>query len=83
MKNIHGTFYSFKELGEALDIKSKTPKTEKARKCPNCGGTMRKVAENVWVCPFSKIEDKKLGDADVQVFEVCGNQLIIDPFVTE
>lgn len=36
MKQVHGTFDSFKTLGAAMGFK--TPKTkEKGHKCPNCG----------------------------------------------
>ena len=79
MKNVHGKFTSFKEMGAALGIKSKE-KAEKPRKCKVCGGLMNKVAGNVWVCPFHKVTIEKLGDTEVQVFSECGNRVITDPY---
>lgn len=73
MKQVHGTFKSFKDLGTAMRIKNRE-KTE-ARKCKKCGQPLRNVAgTNVWMCGFVNLEDAKLPDnTEVQVFTKCGN----------
>lgn len=80
---VHGVFNSFADMGKALGFKAKQ-EAEKPKKCGVCGGKMEKVAGNVWVCPFHKVEDKKVikdgQEVDVQVFSMCGNQLIANPF---
>lgn len=81
MKNItevHGRFNSFKEMGAALGAKMPKAKVEKARKCPNCGGELRKCGNtNVYVCDFHKLEDATTKDGvAVQVFSKCGNTVI-------
>ena len=80
---VHGVYNSFADMGRALGYKVK-PKTEKPKKCGVCGGRMTKVAGNVWVCPFHKLEDKKIlkdgKEVDVQVFSECLNRLITDPY---
>lgn len=79
-KNVHGKFTSLKEMGIALDIKSKE-KTEKPRKCKVCGEDMEKVAGNVWIChnPMT-LQDKVLKGKPVQVFGPCGNRVIGNPY---
>lgn len=68
------TFKSFTELADFCGIKSKNKKKEKVIKCPNCGGQMRRTDDsNVWVCDFSKMEEKTIGDKVVQVFSPCNN----------
>lgn len=78
MKQVHGTFNSFATLGAAMGLK--TPKIkEKERKCPDCGGVMKHVAgSNVFVCPFSKLEERELKGKPVQVFSKCGKFVIAD-----
>ena len=76
MKQVHGTFNSFKDLGAAMNIKSKE-KTE-TRKCKNCGQPLRQVpGTNVWMCDYSVMEDQELKDGtQVQVFSKCGNVVL-------
>lgn len=81
MKNIsdvHGRFNSFGDMAAALGMKAPKGKAEKARKCPNCGGELRKCGNtNVYVCDFSKLEDATAKDGTaVQVFTKCGNVVI-------
>ncbi len=77
-KNIHGTFNSLESFGKALGIKSKK-QTEKTQKCRNCGGSLRQIeGTNTWVCDFNKLEEKKLGNKEVQVFSPCGNTVLIN-----
>lgn len=78
MKQVHGTFTNFKDMGIALGVKIPKTKEEKPMKCSNCGGPMRRVGNsNVWVCDFSKLTDEKLPDGtDVQVFTKCENTVI-------
>lgn len=78
MKQVHGTFNSFKALGAAMGIK--TPKVkEKEYKCPNCGGAMERTGHsNVFVCPFNKLEERDLKGEPVQVFSKCGKFVIAD-----
>lgn len=53
MKNVHGKFNSFVELGKALGIKV-PQNVEKERKCSNCGNPLRKVGNtNVYICDYS------------------------------
>ena len=60
MKQIHGTFDSFKTLGAAMGFKAPKVK-EKEHKCPNCGGVMERAGDsNVFVCPFNKLEESDL-----------------------
>lgn len=76
MKQVHGTFDSFKTLGAAMGFKA--PK-EKEHKCPNCGGVMERVGNsNVFVCPFNKLEKRDLKGKPVQVFSKCGKFVIAD-----
>lgn len=77
MKNIHGTFNSFSELGETMGIKSK--KTIK-RKCVGCGRPMRQISgTNFWVCDFARIEDYTMKNGvKCQVFTRCGHTEIAD-----
>lgn len=78
MKNVHGKFNSFVELGQALGIKC-TVETEKEHKCPNCGGVMERAGDsNVFVCPFNKLEERDLKGKPVQVFSKCGKFVIAD-----
>lgn len=52
MKNVHGKFNSFAELGKALGIKV-PQNVEKERKCSNCGNPLRKVGNtNVYICDY-------------------------------
>lgn len=78
MKNIHGTFKSFAEMGKAMGVKAPQVKP-KVLKCPNCGGPLNRVGEsNVWTCDFFRLSDDKLPDGTaIQVFEKCNN-LVID-----
>ena len=78
MKQVHGTFTNFKDMGIALGVKIPKTKEEKPMKCSNCGGPMHRAGNsNVWVCDFSKLTDEKLPDGtDVQVFAKCGNMVI-------
>lgn len=78
MKQVHGTFNSFKTLGVAMGLK--TPKTEeKECKCPDCGGVMERVVDsNVFICPFNKLEERELKGKPVQVFSKCGKFIIAD-----
>ena len=63
MKNVHGKFNSFVELGKALGIKV-PQNVEKERKCSNCGNPLRKVGNtNVYICDYG---------TPVQVFTKCG-----------
>lgn len=86
MKNIsevHGRFNSFKAMGAALGMKAPKAKPEKERKCPDCGGELRRVGTtNVWMCDFSTLEDaeyKKDGETvKVYVIRKC-NHREIDP----
>lgn len=78
MKQVHGTFNSFAALGEAMKIKAPKIK-EKEMKCPNCGGQMDRVTgSNVFVCPFSKLEERELKGKPVQVFSKCGKFVLTD-----
>ena len=71
MKQVHGTFDSFKTLGAAMGFKAPKVK-EKEHKCPNCGGVMERAGDsNVFVCPFNK-------GKPVQVFSKCGKFVIAD-----
>lgn len=67
MKNVHGKFNSFAELG-------KVPQNmEKERKCSNCGNPLRKIGNtNVYICDYSILEDNELNGTPVQVFTKCG-----------
>lgn len=78
MKQVHGTFNSFKTLGAAMGFKA--PKVEeKEHKCPNCGGVMERAGNsNVFVCPFNKLEERDLKGKPVQVFSKCGKFVIAD-----
>ena len=78
MKQVHGTFNSFKTLGTAMGLK--TPKAEeKELKCPDCGGVMERVVDsNVFICPFNKLEERELKGKPVQVFSKCGKFIIAD-----
>ena len=78
MKQVHGTFTNFKDMGIALGFKVRKEKPEKAHKCENCGGPMHRAGNsNVWVCDFHKLTDEKLPDGtDVQVFAKCENIVI-------
>lgn len=71
MKSVHGKFTSFADLGAAFGIKSKAKK-EKVVKCPNCGGEMMRVEENVWMCPYHVLEEASLKGKDCYVMKVCG-----------
>lgn len=75
---VHGRFTNFKDMATALGVKAPKAKEEKPRKCPNCGGELRKCGNtNVYVCDFSKLEDKTTSDGtEVQVFSKCGNVVI-------
>ena len=76
MKQVHGTFDSFKTLGAAMGFKA--PKV-KEHKCPNCGGVMERAGDsNVFVCPFNKLEERDLKGKPVQVFSKCGKFVIAD-----
>lgn len=78
MKQVHGTFDSFKTLGAAMGFKAPKVK-EKEYKCPNCGGVMERVGNsNVFVCPFNKLEERDLKGKPVQVFSKCGKFVIAD-----
>lgn len=78
MKQVHGTFDSFKTLGAAMGFKAPKVK-EKERKCPNCGGVMERAGNsNVFVCPFNKLEERDLKGKPVQVFSECGKFVIAD-----
>ena len=80
---VTSVYKSFTDMGRAMGYHPK-PVVEKPRKCGVCGGRMNKVAGNVWVCPFHKLEDKKImkdgKEAEVQVFSKCMNQLITDAY---
>lgn len=77
---IHGRFHSLEDMGKAFGLKVKARK-EPIRKCKNCGGALTKVAGNVWVCNFSKLEDKETKDGEsVQVFTPCKATVIDNPF---
>lgn len=72
MKNVHGKFNSFAELGKALGIKV-PQNVEKERKCSNCGNELRKVGNtNVYVCDYGTLEDTDLKGTPVQVLTKCG-----------
>lgn len=72
MKNVHGKFNSFAELGKALGIKV-PQNVEKERKCSNCGNPLRKIGNtNVYICDYSILEDNELNGTPVQVFTKCG-----------
>lgn len=64
MKNIaevHGKFNSFAAVAAAVGVKQPKVKTEKTRKCPECGMDLRHVSgTNVWMCDFSTIEEAEL-----------------------
>lgn len=64
MKNIaevHGKFNSFAAVAAAIGMKRSKTKSEKARKCPECGMELRQVGgTNVWMCDFSTIEEAEL-----------------------
>lgn len=78
MKQVHGTFNSFKTLGAAMGFKALKTK-EKEHKCPNCGGVMERAGNsNVFVCPFNKMEERDLKGEPVQVFSKCGKFVIAD-----
>lgn len=78
MKQVHGTFDSFKTLGAAMGFKAPKVK-EKEHKCPNCGGVMERAGNsNVFVCPFNKLEERDLKGKPVQVFNKCGKFVIAD-----
>lgn len=72
MKNVHGKFNSFAELGKALGIKV-PQNVEKERKCSNRGNPLRKIGNtNVYICDYSILEDNELNGTPVQVFTKCG-----------
>lgn len=78
MKQVHGTFDSFKTLGAAMGFKAPKVK-EKEYKCPNCGGVMERAGNsNVFVCPFNKLEERDLKGKPVQVFSKCDKFVIAD-----
>lgn len=78
MKQVHGTFDSFKTLGAAMGFKAPKVK-EKEYKCPNCGSVMERAGNsNVFVCPFNKLEERDLKGKPVQVFSKCGKFVIAD-----
>ena len=78
MKQVHGTFDSFKTLGAAMGFKAPNVK-EKEHKSPNCGGVMERAGDsNVFVCPFNKLEERDLKGKPVQVFSKCGKFVIAD-----
>ena len=78
MKQVHGTFDSFKTLGAAMGFKAPKVK-EKEHKCSNCGGVMERAGDsNVFVCPFNKLEECDLKGKPVQVFSKCGKFVIAD-----
>lgn len=78
MKQVHGTFDSFKTLGAAMGFEASKVK-EKEHKCPNCGGVMERAGNsNVFVCPFNKLEERDLKGKPVQVFSKCGKFVIAD-----
>lgn len=68
---------SFADLAKACGLKNKDRKKNRVMKCPNCGGQMREVeGSNVWICDFSKLEEKDLDGKKVQVFSTCGNFIL-------
>lgn len=76
VSEIHGRFNSFAAVAAALGMKQPKGKTEKSRKCPECGGELRHIgASNVRVCDFSTLEEseyKKKGKAiPVYVIRKC------------
>jgi len=72
MKQVHGTFNSFKTLDAAMGFKAPKVK-EKEHKCPNCGNELRKVGNtNVYVCDYGTLEDADLKGTPVQVLTKCG-----------
>lgn len=73
MKQVHGTFNSFKDVAVAMGMKVKEKK--EVRKCKNCGQPLRNLpGTNVWMCDFVDLRDEKLPDeTEVQVFTRCGN----------
>lgn len=77
MKQVHGTFNSFKDVATAMGMKIKGEKKE-TRKCKKCGQPLRHVpGTNVWMCDFVSLEDAKLPDeTEVQVFTKCGNVVL-------
>lgn len=77
MKQVHGTFKSFAEMGKAMGVK--IPKAKKPeKKCPNCGAPLNPVGgSNVWICDFFHLKDEKLPNGtEVQVFRKCNNLVI-------
>lgn len=71
-------YSNFNDLAAAFGIKERKPKAEKLRKCPNCGGAMRKCdGTNVYICEFHKLENKTFADGtEVQVFSKCDTTII-------
>lgn len=77
LKNVHGTFNSFKEMGAAIGMKAPKGKPTEAIKCPICGQDMSRVGNtNVCVCKNISLRDEKLKGKDVQVFGVCNFTLL-------
>lgn len=76
ISDVHGRFNSFSAVADALGMKLPKVKAEKPRKCPNCGGELRRVGStNVWICDFSILEEaeykKKNETVEVYVIKKC------------
>lgn len=79
MKQVHGKFNSFQEMGKAMGIKAQKSKAEKPEKCPRCGQQMHRVdGTNVWACGNPYIIEAKLKGEPVQVFgESCPQTITV------
>ncbi len=70
------SFNSFAALAKNLNIRIKNKR--ETIKCENCGGPLRQIkGSNIWICDYSKLEEKTTKDGKpVQVFTPCNRYIL-------